>query len=174
MTDEEALRAPFLPKSGKPAHGSTASRKSLNKRFSSQKIIYGSIASGENGGPDQIAGMPSRVNAGANAGRRHSSYHEHPHTPSRKSDQADSQHRRGSVQGGGHSSTQKSHTMSSDVASSIIGVAILEIGVLLHSFVIGLTLATVGKFLTLFIVITLHRESASLAACTSGAHVLTQ
>jgi zinc transporter 1/2/3 len=64
--------------------------------------------------------------------------------------------------------------MSSDVASSIIGVAILEIGVLLHSFVIGLTLATVGKFLTLFIVITLHRESASLAACTSGAHVLTQ
>ena len=153
MTDEEALRAPFLPKSGKPANGSMASRKSLNKRFSSQKIIYGSIASGENGGPDQIAVAPSR----ASAARRHSSYHEHPHTPSRKSDGSAAQARRGSLQGNAHSSNK----MSNDVASSIIGVAILEVGVLLHSFVIGLTLATVGKFLTLFIVITLHRESYS-------------
>ena len=43
-------------------------------------------------------------------------------------------------------------------ASQIIGVVILEFGVLLHSFVIGLTLAVVERFTTLFIVITLHRE----------------
>lgn len=45
-------------------------------------------------------------------------------------------------------------------ASQIIGVAILEFGVLLHSFVIGLTLAVVERFPTLFVVITLHRRSS--------------
>ena len=42
-------------------------------------------------------------------------------------------------------------------ARQILGVAVLEFGVLLHSFVIGLTLAVVRRFPTLAVVITLHR-----------------
>lgn len=42
-------------------------------------------------------------------------------------------------------------------AHQIIGVAILEFGVVLHSFVVGMTLAVVERFPTLFVVITLHR-----------------
>lgn len=52
---------------------------------------------------------------------------------------------------GGHSEQHHS-------AHQIIGVTILEFGVVLHSFVVGMTLAVVERFPTLFVVITLHRE----------------
>ncbi|KAI0089462.1 ZIP-like iron-zinc transporter [Irpex rosettiformis] len=42
-------------------------------------------------------------------------------------------------------------------ATQIIGVAILEFGVLLHSVLIGLTLAVTNDFITLFIVIVFHQ-----------------
>ena len=54
---------------------------------------------------------------------------------------------------------QEGGEMPHQAISQIIGVAVLEFGVLLHSFVIGMTLAVVERFLTLFIVITLHRKS---------------
>jgi hypothetical protein len=49
------------------------------------------------------------------------------------------------------------HNQAHYSAHQIIGVAILEFGVVLHSFVVGLTLAVVERFPTLFVVITLHR-----------------
>lgn len=55
-------------------------------------------------------------------------------------------------------STRKEQKRSHHSAHQIIGVAILEFGVVLHSFVVGMTLAVVERFPTLFVVITLHRE----------------
>ena len=42
--------------------------------------------------------------------------------------------------------------------AQIVGVFILEFGVLLHSVLIGLTLAVSNDFVTLFVVIIFHRE----------------
>lgn len=55
-----------------------------------------------------------------------------------------------------HHSHQR-HDGAHHSAHQIIGVAILEFGVVLHSFVVGMTLAVVERFPTLFVVITLHR-----------------
>lgn len=46
----------------------------------------------------------------------------------------------------------------SSSASQIIGVAILEFGVIFHSFLIGLTLAVDEDFKVLFVVLVFHRE----------------
>ena len=45
-------------------------------------------------------------------------------------------------------------------AAQIIGIAILEFGVLLHSVLIGLTLAVDEQFTILFVVIIFHRKSS--------------
>lgn len=42
--------------------------------------------------------------------------------------------------------------------AQIIGVAILEFGVVFHSVIVGLALATDPKFVVLFVVLTCHRE----------------
>jgi solute carrier family 39 (zinc transporter), member 1/2/3 len=42
-------------------------------------------------------------------------------------------------------------------ATQLVGIAILEFGVLLHSFLIGLTLAVTENFKILFIVLAFHR-----------------
>lgn len=55
-------------------------------------------------------------------------------------------------------SQSKQKDTSHHSAHQIIGVAILEFGVVLHSFVVGMTLAVVERFPTLFVVITLHRK----------------
>ena len=44
-----------------------------------------------------------------------------------------------------------------EVAAQLIGVAVLEFGVILHSVIIGLTLAVNDEFITLFIVIIFHQ-----------------
>jgi zinc transporter 1/2/3 len=44
------------------------------------------------------------------------------------------------------------------IAAQIIGVAILEFGIVLHSIIIGLTLAVDDSFRTLFVVIVFHRK----------------
>ena len=46
----------------------------------------------------------------------------------------------------------------SEGIAQLIAVAVLEFGVILHSIVIGLTLALSDEFITLFIVIIFHRE----------------
>jgi zinc transporter 1/2/3 len=53
------------------------------------------------------------------------------------------------------------HVNQDHVAAQIIGVGILEFGVVLHSVLIGLTLAVDSQFKTLFVVIIFHRESPS-------------
>lgn len=45
----------------------------------------------------------------------------------------------------------------SAAASEILGVMVLEFGVIFHSFIIGLTLATTSEFVVLFIVIIFHQ-----------------
>jgi zinc transporter 1/2/3 len=47
---------------------------------------------------------------------------------------------------------------SAEGISQLIAVAVLEFGVMLHSVIIGLTLAVNENFITLFIVIIFHRE----------------
>lgn len=44
--------------------------------------------------------------------------------------------------------------------AQIVGIAILEFGVLLHSVLIGMTLAVDPDFITLFVVIIFHRTSS--------------
>lgn len=44
-----------------------------------------------------------------------------------------------------------------EAAAQIVGVAILEFGVVLHSIIIGLTLATSDEFVVLFVVIIFHQ-----------------
>lgn len=44
-----------------------------------------------------------------------------------------------------------------EAAAQIVGVAILEFGVVLHSIIIGLTLATSSEFVVLFVVIIFHQ-----------------
>ena len=46
-----------------------------------------------------------------------------------------------------------------EVLAQLVGIAILEFGVVLHSTIIGLTLAVDDAFRTLFVVIIFHRES---------------
>lgn len=45
-----------------------------------------------------------------------------------------------------------------EASAQVIGVAVLEFGVILHSILIGLTLAVSEEFIILFIVIIFHRE----------------
>lgn len=64
-----------------------------------------------------------------------------------------------------------SHSHSRDYAASstaaqIIGVAILEFGVVVHSVVIGLTLAVTSEFKTLFVVIIFHQMFEGLGLGT--------
>ena len=47
---------------------------------------------------------------------------------------------------------------SAEGISQLIAVSVLEFGVMLHSVIIGLTLAVNEDFITLFIVIIFHRE----------------
>jgi zinc transporter 1/2/3 len=56
-------------------------------------------------------------------------------------------------------------------AGQIIGVFILEFGVLLHSMLIGLTLAVDPNFITLFVVIIFHQTFEGLGVGTRLAHM---
>ena len=56
------------------------------------------------------------------------------------------------------------HTTTPAMASAqLVGIAILEFGVILHSFLIGLTLAVTENFKILFIVLVFHRTSPSFS-----------
>lgn len=55
------------------------------------------------------------------------------------------------------------------IVAQLIGVAILEFGIVLHSIIIGLTLAVDEGFQTLFVVLIFHREFLSLfPSCLSS------
>ncbi|KAG2367991.1 ZIP-like iron-zinc transporter [Suillus spraguei] len=56
-------------------------------------------------------------------------------------------------------------------AGQVIGVFILEFGVLLHSMLIGLTLAVDPDFITLFVVIIFHQSFEGLGVGTRLAHL---
>ena len=56
-----------------------------------------------------------------------------------------------------YTDSASSMTSHSSVAAQIIGVAILEAGVVVHSVIIGLTLAVTDEFDTLFVVIIFHQ-----------------
>ena len=64
--------------------------------------------------------------------------------------------------GRGHSHHHP-HAVGDSPASQVIGVAILEFGVLLHSILVGLTLAVNDEFRVLFVVLIFHRECLSLS-----------
>jgi len=57
----------------------------------------------------------------------------------------------------GNGTSHSDSVQDNSVAAQVIGVAILEFGVLLHSFLIGLTLAVNQDFKVLFIVIVFHQ-----------------
>ncbi|KAJ7278421.1 ZIP-like iron-zinc transporter [Mycena rebaudengoi] len=54
------------------------------------------------------------------------------------------------------------HSLDDSAAAQVIGIAILEFGVLLHSVLIGLTLAVDEKFKILFVVIVFHQTFEGL------------
>ncbi|POV97071.1 hypothetical protein PSHT_14759, partial [Puccinia striiformis] len=56
--------------------------------------------------------------------------------------------------------TTRAGVPSAEVCSQLIGAAILELGVIFHSIVIGLTLAVNEQFTTFFLVIIFHRKPA--------------
>lgn len=99
-------------------------------------MIYGTIGNSSN--------RDANTREPAHASQQHS--HANPHGQQRQ--------RKAS-----HASSGGESEMPHQAVSQIIGVAVLEFGVLLHSFVIGMTLAVVERFVTLFVVITLHRET---------------
>ena len=62
-------------------------------------------------------------------------------------------------------------TTSALASAQLVGIAILEFGVVLHSFLIGLTLAVTENFKILFIVLVFHRTSLSSSSFLT--HTLT-
>jgi zinc transporter 1/2/3 len=60
------------------------------------------------------------------------------------------------------SNVDETSAFSETAVAEIIGVGILELGVIFHSMIIGLTLAVTDGFVILFIVITFHRRSDPL------------
>ncbi|KAF8637660.1 hypothetical protein AX17_002728 [Amanita inopinata Kibby_2008] len=64
-----------------------------------------------------------------------------------------------------------SHACDHDAATQVIGVAILEFGVALHSVLIGLTLAVDPSFKILFIVVVFHQTFEGLAIGTRLAYM---
>lgn len=60
-----------------------------------------------------------------------------------------------------HTTEEDNEILSESAMAKILGVAILEFGVIFHSTIIGLTLAVANGFTTLFIVIVFHRESTA-------------
>ena len=153
IAEEDTLQAPFLPKTkmqsatrSSSSGGGRPDLSSHERRYSSQrKMIYGTTA-----------GNGKQRQSYAHSSSQHPHAHPHGQQQQRKASQAS------------QASTQHEESeMPHQAISQIIGVAVLEFGVLLHSFVIGMTLAVVERFLTLFIVITLHRQSTFPARSTS-------
>jgi zinc transporter 1/2/3 len=62
-----------------------------------------------------------------------------------------------------HGHHEHGHTHSYELMAQLIGVAILEFGVVLHSVLIGLALAVDESFKILFVVILFHRELIHLS-----------
>ncbi|KAK4702300.1 solute carrier family 39 (zinc transporter), member 1/2/3, partial [Phenoliferia sp. Uapishka_3] len=58
----------------------------------------------------------------------------------------------------GHDHGHSHAPLDRDAMAQILGTVILEFGVIFHSFIIGLTLAVVDDFATLFVVLVFHRE----------------
>ncbi|KAG1811497.1 Zinc/iron permease [Suillus subaureus] len=63
------------------------------------------------------------------------------------------------------------HQVDLGATGQVIGVFILEFGVLLHSMLIGLTLAVDPDFITLFVVIIFHQSFEGLGVGTRLAHL---
>lgn len=59
---------------------------------------------------------------------------------------------------GDEESSSVSNTGPDSAFAQVIGIAILEFGVVLHSILIGLTLAVNENFIILFIVVIFHRQ----------------
>ena len=148
---------------------------SMQRRFSSQRqLLYGTMGNHskdcclndpakirqillQNGhaSPSLSARSPHLGNGHLHSHAHHEEDHEHDHNHD---------HGHGDIyhasRHNAHHSHQPSHKEEQHhSAHQIIGVAILEFGVVLHSFVVGMTLAVVERFPTLFVVITLHRKS---------------
>lgn len=88
---------------------------------------------------------------------RHSHSHFHPHplhdpTPSSRTEAGDAE--KGLAKNG---KTGTVEVNPDEVLAQLVGIAILEFGVVLHSTIIGLTLAVDDAFKTLFVVIIFHR-----------------
>lgn len=89
----------------------------------------------------------------------HQHHHHHHHPPSHAHDLESGHHPEGVSSAG-------------QAISQLVGIAILEFGVLLHSFLIGLTLAVTQNFKVLFVVIVFHRMSRLLSPLNTRTHVL--
>ncbi|KAH8927676.1 Zinc/iron permease [Atractiella rhizophila] len=79
----------------------------------------------------------------------------------RKHDHDHHGHERAEGHSHGHDDSSTFHS-----ATQIIGVAILEFGVILHSAIIGLTLGVTDEFVPLFVVITFHQMFEALGLGT--------
>lgn len=142
---------------------------SMQRRFSSQRqLLYGTMG---NHSKDCCLNDPAKIRQILQNGHASPSLstpsprigNGHMHSQSNENDH-DHRHEHGDVYHAAHHNAHHGTENSQQVqqhhsAHQIIGVAILEFGVVLHSFVVGMTLAVVERFPTLFVVITLHRTS---------------
>lgn len=156
-------RSPMLSK--RKSTTSILRPQGMHRKFSSQRqLLYGTM---ENHGKDCCLNDPRKIrqilqNGHASPslsarspqlGNGHVQMQDHSH---------DHSHDHGDLYHVAHHASHHDaeHQQKADKhhsAHQIIGVAILEFGVVLHSFVVGMTLAVVERFPTLFVVITLHR-----------------
>ncbi|KAI0709673.1 ZIP zinc/iron transport family [Cerioporus squamosus] len=88
--------------------------------------------------------------------RESSNSHEHGH------DRQTFPHAHSDVEARGHGHHHHPHAVGDSPAAQVIGIAILEFGVLLHSILIGLTLAVNEEFKVLFIVLVFHQTFEGL------------
>ncbi|KAI0339452.1 ZIP-like iron-zinc transporter [Trametopsis cervina] len=88
----------------------------------------------------------------------HQHHHHHHHPPSHTHDLESGHHPEGASSAG-------------QAISQLVGIAILEFGVLLHSFLIGLTLAVTQSFKVLFVVIVFHQTFEGLGVGSRLAYV---
>ena len=85
--------------------------------------------------------------------------HTHTEHPRHDGNNVDSDvERKGSTALSSSEDLSPSITMDSDALAQIVGIAILEFGVMFHSIIIGITLAVNADFKTLFVVIVFHRR----------------
>ncbi|KAL1405303.1 hypothetical protein Q8F55_008930 [Vanrija albida] len=94
-----------------------------------------------------------------------SGMHVHPsrsHTHADDAHLAEEKHRKDVESASSHSDILEHDPSSAEATAQLIAVAVLEFGVMLHSVVIGLTLAVSDGFIVLFVVIVFHQTFEGL------------